>query len=178
MLHVAVDIDDDGLLWYEITLESILVPVWCCDVEILLATVENEVVVVIRFLLLLCFQCFHHFLDPFIQFRWWIAQRCAHANHVSQILIGWINFILDVVSNMAANGMSDNWKLLLFIGRHYLVDASFDHICLILEHRLWKRARLPQEIPFIGLKTIICLFVRIPEALIFFPSFLSFRNLI
>jgi len=37
---------------------------------------------------------------------------------------------------------------------------------------------LPQEIPFIGLEAIICLFVRISEALVFWLSFLTFRNLI
>lgn len=55
MLHIAVDIDDEGLVRLEVAFESILVPVWCGDVEILFATVENEVVVVILFLLLLCF---------------------------------------------------------------------------------------------------------------------------
>lgn len=108
MLHVGVNIDGEGSVGSEITFETVLASGWWCDVEILVPTVENEVVVVILFLLLLCFQCRHHFLDPFIQFRWRVAQRRAHAYQVSQILIGWINFILDVVSNMAPNGMSNN----------------------------------------------------------------------
>ena len=70
MLHVGVDIDDEGPLASEVTFETVLAGSWWRDVEVLFATVENEVVVVVLFLLLLCFECRHHFLDPFIQFRW------------------------------------------------------------------------------------------------------------
>ena len=55
MLHLVVNINDEGLVSLKVALESILVPVWCSDVEILVTTVENEVVVIILFLLLFCF---------------------------------------------------------------------------------------------------------------------------
>jgi len=55
MLHLAVNINDEGLVLLEVAFESILVPVWYSDMEILFATVENEVVVIILFLLLFCF---------------------------------------------------------------------------------------------------------------------------
>jgi len=55
MLHVGVNIDNDGSLGSKITFETVLASGWWCDVEVLGPTMENEVVIVILFLLLLCF---------------------------------------------------------------------------------------------------------------------------
>ena len=55
MLHIAVNINHEGLVLLEVAFESILVLLWYGDVEILFSAVENEVVVIILLLLLFCF---------------------------------------------------------------------------------------------------------------------------
>lgn len=102
--------------------------------KVLLSTVEDEVVVVIFLLMLFDFNLFQNFINAFVQFGWALAKRCTHTDNVAEILVRWVDLILDVIGDVAADGMSNDRELLLLICSHDILYVVFNHACLVLKH--------------------------------------------